>query len=279
MHIQIAPSVDPSFFDDFISFKMDRYTGFGTPAIVEFLKSNPEVLATDCLPKERILKKKSNVVYTVTPDAKVSASLSSLVIKKCLPRNVLHLLLSPIQKSKAQRSFCAARHLIAHNLDTPRPFAWLEKREKGFVTESHYITEMAEICVKVKQYVRSNSESAGTIDNVMHAVADYANRMHNAGMVHRDLNLANFLLCGSEDNYRLVLIDLNRYRKRKKITSFGRVLDIGRLYWGKYRSEFFRIYCNGNKNLLRWEWYFNLYYLWRKKRRRFKKRLKRLFQI
>lgn len=270
MHIQIVPSVKSSFFDDFIFFKLKRYTGFGTPAIVEFLKRSPDTLIPENIQKERILKKKSNTVYTVPVDKKISVSFTSLAVKKCLPRNVIHHLLSPFQKSKAMRSFLAARHLIAHGLDTPRPLACIEKRERGFVTESYYITEMIENCVKVKQFVRKNSEDVNDIRKVMHAVADYATRMHNAGMVHRDLNLANFLLCSGEDGYRLVLIDLNRYRIRKSISSFGRVFDIGRLYWGKYRSEFFRIYCGGDKSLLRWEWYFDWYYLWRKRRRRFK---------
>lgn len=274
MHITIVPSVKASFFDGFIFFKLKQYTGFGAPAVVEFLKRNPDALVTENLPAERILKKKSNIVYTVSPDNKVPVSFTRLIVKKCLPRNVLHLLLSPFYGSKAMRSYSAARHLIAHGLDTPRPLAYMEKRKGGFVTESYYITAMIENCVKVKQFVRKNSENVDDIQKVMQAVADYATGMHTFGMVHRDLNLANFLLSSEDDDHRLALIDLNRYRIRKRISSFGRVFDIGRLYWGKYRSEFFRIYCGDDKKLLRWEWYFDLYYLWRKKRRRFKKWIK-----
>lgn len=274
MHIHSTPTVKSSYFDDFIFFKQKEFTGFGHPAIIKYLKEDPAKILPRQLQKAAILKEKPNLIYKISLPDNTSFQFSTVAVKRCRARNILMFLLSPFRQSKAKRSFLAARYLITHNLDTPLPLAFIEKRKAGFIVESYYITEALEDSIKVKKYLQQYPERESDIRELLHVVADYIQRMHTSGMVHRDCNLANFLLSSVGDEKRLVLVDLNRYRVRKNVSPFARVWDIGRLYWGVYRSEFFKIYSGENTDIIKWEWFFNYYYLWRKKRRRFKNWLK-----
>lgn len=275
MHITIIPPEVPIFYNDFISFTVGEYTGFGHPHIIENLETNFSDIIIKNPPKENILKSKPNLIYKVSLPKKPLFPFSQVAVKICNPRNVFKRLLSPLHNSKAERSFSAARHLIANNLDTPFPLAFLEKRKRGFITESYYITEYIDDYIKIRDYLRENPENYKEIKELILTVSDYVKRMHDSEMVHRDLNLANFLLSGKGKKKRLVLVDLNRYRIRKRISHFSRVFDIGRLYWGKHRTEFFQIYSGENKKIKKWQRFFNFYYSWRKRRRRFKKLLKK----
>lgn len=275
MHITITPPEVPIFYNDFISFTAGGYTGFGHPQIIENLKSNFSDIIIKNPPRENVLKSKPNLIYKVTLPQKPLFPFSQVAVKICNPRNVIKRLLSPLQDSKAERSFSAARHLIANSLDTPFPLAFLEKRKNGFITESYYIAEYIDDYVKIRDYLRENPDNYKEIKEMILAVSDYVKRMHGSDMVHRDLNLANFLLSGKGKKKRLVLVDLNRYRMHKKISPFRRVFDIGRLYWGKHRPEFFQAYSGEDKKIKKWQRFFNFYYSWRKKRKRLKKLLKK----
>ena len=275
MHITITPPEIPIFYNDFVSFKLGEYTGFAHPQIIEYLKSNFSAVIIKDPPKESILKRKPNLIYTVTFPKKPLFPFSQIAVKICNPRNVFKHFLSPLQESKAKRSFYAARHLIANNLDTPFPIAFLESRNKRFITESYYIAEFIDDYIKIIDYLREYPDNYREIREMINAVSEYVRRMHGSDMVHRDLNLANFLLSGRGKKRRLVLVDLNRYRIRKRISSFRRVFDIGRMYWGKYRPEFFQAYSGEDKKIKKWERFFNFYYGWRKRRRRFKNWLKK----
>lgn len=277
MHVHIDATIDTAFFNSFISFTHNGYSGFGLPAFVEYFKKNCTVVLCDSSPDAAILKKKANIVYKTPLLPGTGVPFSNIVVKKCLSRNIVMFLISPFRKSKAQRSFNAARHLLSHNCDTPHPLACIEKRKWGFITESYYITEFVDHCVKVKRFVRQYPEGKEELQTLLYSVADYVSRMHDAGMIHRDCNLANFLVSGEGDEKRLILIDLNRYQVKKHISAFARVCDIGRLYWRELRPEFFRIYCTKHPEVSQWEWFFNFYYTWRKKRRKVKNWLRTLF--
>ena len=275
MIITITPPEVPIFYNDFVSFTVRGYTGFGHPQIIDNLQSNFSAIIIENPPRESVLKSKPNLIYKVTLPQKPLFPFPQVAVKICNPRNVFKRLLSPLQDSKAERSFSAARHLIANSLDTPFPLAFLEKRKNGFVVESYYIAEYIDDYVKISDYLSENPENYKEIKEMILAVSDYVKRMHDSEMVHRDLNLANFLLSGKGKKKRLVLVDLNRYRIHKKISPFRRVFDIGRLYWGKHRPEFFQVYSGEDRKIKKWQRFFDFYYSWRKKRKRFKNILKK----
>ena len=266
MNIHISPAIEPAWHKEYTFSKIGGYSCYGHPAIVRLLKQDFAALIIEKPPQEAVIKSRPNLIYKVPFPGGPAFPFPGVVVKKCVARNLLQLFSSLFQKSKAQRSFIAAAELIKARLDTPLPLAYMEKRTGGFVLVSYYITEAVDDFMKVRTYLKTWPD-AGEIHDMVRAVAEFSRRMHDAGMMHRDLNLTNFLLCGKDDTRRLTLVDLNRLRTRRRLSSFSRVLDIGRLYWDNYRPEFFRIYSGTDKNIQRWEWFFNFYYVWRRKRR------------
>ncbi len=273
MHVTIDSPLSSSYFDSFTSFTIDDYTGYGDPAFIACVKKYRDIILNENAPGAVILKKKANIVYTVSFPEETGFPFQSIVVKKCLPRNVIMRLLQPLKKSKARRSFETARYLIEHNLGTPQPLGYLEKRRGNLVLASYFVTENVEPCLKINQYLYYHSDNTEDINSLMHAVAEYITRMHASGLRHRDCNLTNFLLSPSGEGQRLVMIDLNRARIKRRLSAFTRVNDIGRLYWKQYRPAFFKLFCEKNTNVARWEWFFNFYYWWRKKRRKIKRQI------
>ncbi len=270
MQVDINTTLKPSYFDSCVLFSHNDFSGFGNPDFIDYVKKHFDAVLNENSPDAVILKKKSNSVYSVPLSEGSGLPFSLIAVKKCVPRNVMMRLVQPFKKSKARRSFEASRHLIEHNLDTPQPLVYLERKKGRAVLESYFITEAIDPCLKINQYLYYHPDRKDDIHSLMQAVAEYITRMHDSGMRHRDCNLTNFLLSGDGDRHRLVLIDLNRCQVKKRLSAFSRVRDIGRLYWGECRPAFFNIYCDKNKGVARWQWFFGFYYWWRKKRRMIK---------
>ncbi len=253
-----------------LPYSRNEYKGFIRPSLIPWIDSNGLEKLLDKNSAAEIIKEKPNLIFRIkVRDLK---PFSDIVVKKFYHRNFLQFIMSPLKKSKSVRSFTAAKHLLANGLDTPLPLCVIDRRRFGFIKESYYITEYIGKNQKVKHCLLENPINEDKVLKLIDLVADYCKSMHGSGMIHRDLNLANFLITKN----RLVLVDLNRSRIRKSIGYFSRVKDIGRLYWRRYRSHFFQIYAENEKRLYNWKWYFDLYYIWRKKRRRFKDWLKNI---
>jgi len=273
VHIIIKSSVTPEHFNDFISFKQKKYNGFCHKSLNDFLAHTLSNNLLDSNDNIKIFKDKTNIVFSYEMPSEFQNQYSNITIKKFKYRNIWSFIFSPLKKSKAKKSFLAAKHLINNNLDTPIPLGYIEKKQYGFIIDSYYITETMQNFYKLnKLYKKTTDENI--INTLLESVADYSIRMHASKMIHGDLNLGNFIISGKSTNKRLVLIDLNRFKIKKILFSFTCVRDIGRLYWGKYRTQFFKLYCQKNQSARKWKWFFKYYYIWRKKRRRFKNFLK-----
>jgi len=241
----------------------------GHPELIAWIQSHPSDFSAEQSKNIKILKKGRNIVFKKSQVH--IAGFADIVIKKNKSHTLIKLLLSPFQQSKAARSFFAACHLIHHNLDTPTPLGFMEKRWLGFIRESYYFTECVAPRIKMKTYLRKTEDSEEDILKRIQAVANYSKSMHRSGIIHCDMNLANFLISETKSKERLLLIDLNRSKIYRRLTPFVRIKDISRLYLKKYRPLFFKLYCADDKKFLKWEWYFNTYYVWRKKRGKFKR--------
>ena len=270
MNIQIKNKVDSNYFDTFLSYKKEGYKIYCHPFFKEYLEVNSlKILST--ITKETLIHKSVvNVTFEKKINVKNPFGFSSIIIKKSRHRSFLNFIISPLKKSKAKQAFDAACHLIHHNLDTPLPIGYIEKKRLGFLVECYFITESVKPFTKVRKFLKRHLKYDIETDmkDLLKAVASYVQKMHNSGMMHRDLNLSNFLIAGDEAEKRLVLIDLNRY-KLKELSPMKRIRDISRLYWKKYRYDFFDLYCNNEIKLRKLRWFYDLYFQWRMKRRRF----------
>ncbi|MFN2343614.1 MAG: lipopolysaccharide kinase InaA family protein [Desulfonatronovibrio sp.] len=165
------------------------------------------------------------------------------VLKNFKWRGIQALIFSPLKKSKAMKSFSAACHLIEHGLKTPLPLAAYEFRRFGFIRKNIFVTEKISESSVLKKFIKLNRSNPDQTKEILKTLAEFALKMHDSGLWHRDMNLSNFLITGSSGNYKLYIIDLNRARIKDKLFIWNRALDLARLDLYDWQETFFKYYC------------------------------------
>ena len=155
----------------------------------------------------------------------------------------LSLLWSPFRQSKALRSYLVACHLLRHGLLTPMPLGAVECRRLGFVRYNMYVTEVLRDFMDLKKYRKHQPHGREGMEQVIRMLADYVLRMHDSGLLHRDLNLTNFLFTNRAGEYSLYLVDLNRARFERNLNMQHRARDLSRLDLEQWQELFFKSYC------------------------------------
>ena len=109
------------------------------------------------------------------------------------------------RKNKAQRAFENATALRKRGFRTPHEIAYIEERCCGFVTQVYYI------CLHTDaQPIRPRLIEQEPFDQQLaEAYACFVASLHDAGVLHRDLNPTNVLV---DNHMHFELIDINRMR-------------------------------------------------------------------
>jgi tRNA A-37 threonylcarbamoyl transferase component Bud32 len=145
------------------------------------------------------------------------------VVKRFGWRKRWHRWFSPFKRSKAVRSFLAARRLLELGIRTPEPLLAIEFRRSGFVRANYFFTEFLGPARNSRVLLRETDRP----EEIVREIARIVRRMHEGGLCHRDLTLANFLR--REGEAGLYVIDLNRARVRRRIGGLERLEDIARI--------------------------------------------------
>lgn len=236
-------------------FERGRLSGVAHPALVDFLRDLPRIDALPVLPDTVVYMQRPNLVREVVLPASLEAPWSHLVVKRFGWRGRQHYALSPLKRSRAMKAYATACHLLSHHLDTPLPLGVFEERHRGFVKYNVLATEAIENYVTLRQYRESLSgdpqgvsqeppvEIPVEINDVLQLAADYARRVHDCGIWHRDMVLSNFLMTGQSGHRRLYLVDLNRAYRLPKVPMLLRAFDIARMDWQSWHMRFVVLYC------------------------------------
>jgi len=151
-------------------------------------------------------------------------------------------------KSKAERSYIAARYLQEHHIGTPAPIAWLDRWENNRLVESYFLTLFQPaICLRDAltdiYYGARNSEP---LMELMYLVAPAIKAMHQAQFMHGDMGNQNILLPKNSDGTwaQPQFIDLNRARiLDRPLTDKERAFDLSRpILPGNYLKYLKHIY-------------------------------------
>jgi tRNA A-37 threonylcarbamoyl transferase component Bud32 len=153
-------------------------------------------------------------------------------------------------KSKAERSYIAAKHLTLHKIGTPTPLAWIEKWKERKLVESYYICIYEPgICVRdLISDILWNKRNSEPLMQLIELLAPAVRRMHDVGFMHGDMGNQNILL--PKDNQGNFLdpqwIDLNRSRTfNRPLTAKERAFDLSRLVMPSGYFQWFKfIYSN-----------------------------------
>lgn len=154
------------------------------------------------------------------------------------------------KKSKAERSYRAARYLQDHNIGTPAPIAWLDRWENNRLLESYYLCLYEPgICFRdALSDIYYNQRDNEPLMDLLLTVAPAIRAMHDAGFMHGDMGNQNILL-PRDNNGRWLqpqMIDLNRCTiQDAPLTNEQRARDLSRVILpGAYLRIFKYIYCN-----------------------------------
>lgn len=268
MKIKYDARIQIEYLNSFRPYRLGKYKIICSPLQLEtWRREIDEIISSK--KRGKILKQKANILIEKDFLLKEPFQIKKIVIKEFIHRNKLQFLISPFRKSKAARTFVVAQHLINHNLDTPVPLAIIEKRRCGFVTECYYVSEAIAAHQKIRKLVRQEEPDQQLLSELAAAVASYCREMHNSGMLHNDLNLANFLYYQNAGNSWITLIDLNRATlKQKQLSFMKRMKDLSRLAWRDHKQEFLENYTQADQAYDDWLWYFYMNRKLRKKRRK-----------
>ncbi len=136
--------------------------------------------------------------------------------------------------SKAERSWRVAKELVAADLPTPEPILWVESDEPG--GPSFFVARRLDGAAEVRQFFRRLNDQAqdGAFPDVndqefLGRLGRMARRIHDAGILYRDLSLGNILALPAKDDLPLYLVDFNRARIGRRPGVWRRTRDICRL--------------------------------------------------
>lgn len=152
-------------------------------------------------------------------------------------------------KSKALRSFLNAKRLQKINIGTPEPIACIEKRKRGFLLTSYYISKKVYYDFDFSEIdkVFEGDTSLQITKNIFSYLARTIKKMHSYGIVFGDLNNRNILINKSKGNITFFFVDLNRMKARRKIGVLKSIFDLSWLHIPQeYKIFFFKEYSEDN---------------------------------
>lgn len=147
-----------------------------------------------------------------------------------------------LRSSKAKRSWLHARILQSRGFLTPAPLAYCERRSKGGLLEESFYICRFEDSVPLKDFL-----SGGDL-NHLEAFARFAASLHQAGILHGDLNNTNVRVVERNGKPEFSLIDLNRMRvlpagkstgpgeSARDLTRFCEIEDNFEFFAGRYTA-------------------------------------------
>lgn len=133
-----------------------------------------------------------------------------------------------LRKSKAERAYCHAQRLRRLGIDTPGEIAFLEIRRHGLLQRSYFVSEFSDyksLCPIMEMDPQCDKAAP-----ILEGLAGFLLRMHEAGVLHKDLNIGNILYredgCGE---YRFQVIDTNRMQFCRRLSLRKRLDNLRRL--------------------------------------------------
>ena len=133
-----------------------------------------------------------------------------------------------LRPSKAERAYRHAIRLRALGIDTPEQVAFVEVRRRGLLDGCYFVAVHSgyRSLRPVAELDIQRPEVAAVLD----ALADFLFRMHNAGVLHKDLNIGNILYRGDRcSGYAFQVIDTNRMRFYRSLSMRRRLDNLRRL--------------------------------------------------
>ncbi|MEZ4598252.1 MAG: lipopolysaccharide kinase InaA family protein [Syntrophotaleaceae bacterium] len=166
-----------------------------------------------------------------------------LTVKLSRPRG-LKRLTDRFKPSKGRRHWNAACIMLQRGINTPTPVAFFERPSQSSIRESYYICDYVPDAFSSRHVCHAFSQGQKEYRGLdkqqwFDFLTGFICRMHDAGVLHRDLSVGNLMLKQEEDG-RITpfLIDIGRARVQKTpVDSYRRILDLIRICYKLDRRD------------------------------------------
>jgi tRNA A-37 threonylcarbamoyl transferase component Bud32 len=167
-----------------------------------------------------------------------------IVVKKFNLKRQFDQLRFRFLKSKAVRSLIIAIALKEIGIKTPQPVAVFEERTKySKIIYSYYLTEHIPYDYSLLDIIKQeNHPYKDSILKFLPFIAQDIRKMHDAGIIHRDLHAGNILIGNIDNKPEFYYIDLNRARIYNKLDRKKRLKDLARFDFSPKEQELFLQY-------------------------------------
>lgn len=175
---------------------------------------------------------KDNNVRTAALCRSADVRLGTVFVKRYKSRRAGDVCKHLVVPSKARSEWNALRLFERVGLPCPRPLAFFEQRSLGRLRDSALVVEALDGAVPLIEYVDAPARDLPVAGAVALArdLARYVRRMHDAGIMHRDLHGGNILVqVGVDGVPRLFFIDLHRALRLPRLSGGMRRRDLAQL--------------------------------------------------
>lgn len=167
--------------------------------------------------------------------------------------------------SKARRAWQGAKHLIDSRIPTPSPVAFIEVRKGRLVKQAFFITKKVAEAVEIRGLLRERHGEE--LKLLLKELADFLRLLHQKKILHRDLSDGNILVKENEGQREFYLLDTNRLRKKRRLSTLVAVKSLIRVgVPAAYQKFFLQCYFGQpHPPFFWWGWYkiaketFNVY--------------------
>ncbi|MCP4374676.1 MAG: phosphotransferase [bacterium] len=152
---------------------------------------------------------------------------TDIYLKHFHGRSLSHRIARILGISQAARELYYAKYLTDSGVETPRPLA----ASKG--KPEWYAAQAVENAVPGDQWheMQLNSGHAGQreINHATIELAGLVGRMHDSGVIHRDLHCGNILVTTRKNTTKLILTDLHRLKRKMRLSRLARTANLAQL--------------------------------------------------
>lgn len=151
-----------------------------------------------------------------------------LVVKRYKRHNLAKMLIYTFfRPSKARRAYENATALRKHNVGTPHEVAYLECTCLGLVQQVYYVCAYTDWEPIKPRLIEQTSFD----ERLATAYAHFVASLHEAGILHRDLNPTNVLYHEEEGKFDFQLIDINRMQFFEGAVPKAECMENLTLFW------------------------------------------------
>ncbi|HCX88722.1 MAG TPA: hypothetical protein DG761_11925 [Gammaproteobacteria bacterium] len=150
------------------------------------------------------------------------------VIKRYNCKNIWHRLRLALSRSRAEHSFCSARHLTGIGIITTPPVAWIQETTFGLRARSWFVYEHTDNSIRADAL--HDGSDPQKIEQMLETMAQNLVLMRQHRLSHGDLKPPNFLITPD----RTVLLDLDGLQQHKNTGACERALAKDAARWMRW---------------------------------------------